>query len=258
MSTSDLARLSEAAIMLAEARTLPDIRKVHNLADRAKDYAKAARLGIDAQNSAAAIALEAEAKAGELLRRMAEAGERATRRTANPSGVTQPRDTPLGADLPRETREVTPPPATLDDLGITDHESRTWQAVASVAPEVRQEYVTRAAERDAEVTRAGLLRHAGVKPEPKAKKADLPTTDAHRARFPDLAAAELSAEVSRAVAAVRTDLLAPARWADRIGQMRPEDIADVRSKVAHVRRWADEWDGLLAPRPLSVVGGSRP
>ena len=90
------------------------------------------------------------------------------------------------------------------------------------------------------------------------KRSDLPMTAAHRERFPDVAAAELSADLSKAIAATRTDLLAPARWADRIEQMRPEDIENVRQKVAHVRHWATEWDALLAPRPLAIVGGSRP
>lgn len=141
--TSDLALISEAAQALATARTLPDIRRVHNLSQRAKDYARAARLGLDAQNNAAAIALEAEARAGELLQRMAEAGERATRQTAREVSTA------------RDTVDTPPAPATLDDLGITEHESRTWQAVASVPADVRQGYVATATEREQEVTRTG-------------------------------------------------------------------------------------------------------
>lgn len=151
---ADLVALTEASRMLAEAKTLPNIRAVHNLAQRAKDYARAARLGLDAQNSAAAIALEAEAKAGELLAHMAAAGERRTARTANPSGL------PL-IDAIDEGPQKT---VTLADLGVTPDESSRWQAVAQVPPEVRAEYVTESQERDQEVTRAGLLRHAGVKP----------------------------------------------------------------------------------------------
>lgn len=243
--TTDLVRLTDAAQMLAEARTLPDIRKVHNLAQRAQEYARAARLGLDAQNSAAAIALEAEARAGELLKRMADTGERATRASNLNTG---PNRAPLASEAP---------PATLDDLGITEHESRTWQAVATVPAPVRAEYVARSQERDQEVTRVGLLRHAGIKPDPKAKPADLPTTDAHRAMFPRLAAAELTADLHAAMGHVRTEKCSPSSWADRIERMRPEDIEDMRAKVARVRRWADEWDALLAPRPLSVVGGSK-
>lgn len=236
---SDLVRLTDAAQMLAEARTLPDIRKVHNLAQRAQDYARAARLGLDAQNSAAAIRLEAEAAAGALLRRMAETGER------DPGGR-GPRVASQAASQP--------PAPTLADLGVTPDESSRWQAVASVPADVRAEYVATANERETEVTRAGLLKAAGVKP---AKPADLPITDAHRERYPEMAAAELSADLAADIAAMRTDKLSPARWAERMERMRPEDIDRVRQKVAHVRHWADEWDALLAPRPLTVVGGSR-
>jgi hypothetical protein len=40
---TDLVLVTDAARMLAEARTLPDIRRVQNLAQRAQEYAKAAR-----------------------------------------------------------------------------------------------------------------------------------------------------------------------------------------------------------------------
>lgn len=84
-----------------------------------------------------------------------------------------------------------------------------------------------------------------------------PLTPAHVERFPHLAATELSRDVAVAVAEVRTDRLDPAKWAERVPQMRPEDLASIRSKVAHVHRWADAWDAVLAPRPLSIVGGSK-
>lgn len=89
------------------------------------------------------------------------------------------------------------------------------------------------------------------------KPADLLITDAHRARFPELAASELSADLADAIHAVRTDKLDPAKWGDRVERMRAEDIAALRSKVAHTRRWVDAWDALLAPRPLSIVGGTK-
>jgi ParB/RepB/Spo0J family partition protein len=84
-----------------------------------------------------------------------------------------------------------------------------------------------------------------------------PLTPAQAERFPQLVAAELSRDLSVAIASVRTDRLDPAKWVERLPQMRPEDLEDIRSKVAHVHRWADEWDALLAPRPLSIVGGSK-
>lgn len=144
-----LALVTEASRMLAEARSLDDIRQVHNLAQRAHDYAKAARLGLDAQNSAAAIRLDAEAMAGGLLMQMEKDGERRSRQTANPSGLPQPDGTLEG--LP-----------TLRELDVTEDESRTWQAVARIPEEERTAYVAEARQAEGEVTRAGLLRFASA------------------------------------------------------------------------------------------------
>jgi hypothetical protein len=149
-----LSLIAQARQSLAEARTLPDIRRVMEVASVAADAGqRAARLAEaqhavaavveaanDAANDAAAVRIEAQAKAGELLRTMAERGDRA--RAGDSDG--------------RRQR----PSATLDDLGITKSESSRWQQVASVPDEVRQQYVdaTRAARQ--EVSTAGLLRHA--------------------------------------------------------------------------------------------------
>ena len=138
-----LTLVTDASRMLAEARTLDDIRHVHNLAQRAHDYAKAARLGLDAQNSAAAIRLESEAKAGELLVQMEKDGQRRGRgAVANVDGV-----------------DIQPMP-TLDAIGVTRDESSAWQAVAKVPTEKRNEYVAQSQEAESEVTRAGLLKYA--------------------------------------------------------------------------------------------------
>lgn len=143
---ADLVLVTEAAQMLADAKTLPEIARVRNLANRFRDYAHAARLGLDAQNSAAAIAIEAEARAGELLARMEKTGER----RARADGLSE-----------QVSTGSIPAPSTLDDLGVTPYESSTWQAVARVPAEMRAAYVLAARESEQEVTRAGLLRHAG-------------------------------------------------------------------------------------------------
>ncbi len=69
----------------------------------------------------AAVRIEAQAKAGELLQEMAERGERA--RAGGAHGRRQRPSTSLG------------------DLGVTKSESSRWQQVASVPGEVRTEYV---------------------------------------------------------------------------------------------------------------------
>jgi len=141
--TKDMVLVTDAARMLAEARSLDDIRKVRNMAQRAQDYAKAARLGLEAQNSAAAIRLEAEAKAGEMLADSKASGER---------------DAGSGGDRRSPSQPAT---VKLDDIGVDKDESSRWQAVAKVPAEARAEYIARAGDSE-EVTRAGLLRFANV------------------------------------------------------------------------------------------------
>ena len=70
-----LATLSKATRMLAEATTIQDIMAVENLAQRARDYAKAAGMGREATNNAAIIMLNAQRKAGETLIAMQRRGE---------------------------------------------------------------------------------------------------------------------------------------------------------------------------------------
>ena len=115
----DLALTSEAARMLAAARTLDDVRHIHDLAEAARLYARKAHLGLEAQNSAAALSIEAQARADEMIRAAREAGELAKsgeRTDLNPQGVQVP---------------------TLADIDVDDHEAADWAKVRSVPPERR-------------------------------------------------------------------------------------------------------------------------
>ena len=150
--------ISQARACLAEAKTVPDLRRLMAEASVVEDAAKrAARLfnaerraaGIVeaaalAANDAAAVRIEAQAKAGELLRQMRESGEReATGR----------------AGEERVSHAATPPP-TLGQLGLTRSESSRWQQVADVPEDVRHGYVEETKAAKGEVSTAGLLRHA--------------------------------------------------------------------------------------------------
>jgi hypothetical protein len=127
-----LAPISKAARMLAEATTLEEIRQVENLAQRARDYAKAAGLGRDASNSAARIMLDARRKTGETLATMKERGELATKENG---GVSQAA-TPL---------------LTLTDLGLTRSQSSRYQQEASAKP-TRQRVAPVGVEAGCEIT----------------------------------------------------------------------------------------------------------
>ena len=55
MMDSNLAKLDEATRLLAEIRTVQDARKLVNLAEAARVYARQVELGLEAQNYAVEI-----------------------------------------------------------------------------------------------------------------------------------------------------------------------------------------------------------
>ena len=61
--TNPLAKLDKATHMLAEAKTLDEIKNIMDVAEAARTYARAARLGLQAYNHAAEIKVRAERKA---------------------------------------------------------------------------------------------------------------------------------------------------------------------------------------------------
>jgi hypothetical protein len=136
----DIALLSKAKQMLVEARTIPDILKVENLAQRARDYAKKAGMGRDAANSAELIALDARRKAGETLQTMKKRGELATKESGRPKKVSH-----AGIH-------------TLDDLGLTLNQASRYQMESSVPDSVYQDWVERICKSD-----DGELHASGVR-----------------------------------------------------------------------------------------------
>jgi hypothetical protein len=146
--------LATAQQELAAAKTLPDVLPVIHLAaavasaaERAAKLAgvrgaapDVARAANEVVREAAVLRIEAQARAGELLREMAERGERERR----------------GGDRAKSHD------ATLPDLGVTKSESSRWQRLADVPADIRQAYAEEARANDAEVTIAGLLRVAAA------------------------------------------------------------------------------------------------
>lgn len=62
-----LTKLDKATHMLAEAKTLDEVKHIIDVAEAARTYAKAAKLGLEAYNHAAEVKVRAERKAGEML-----------------------------------------------------------------------------------------------------------------------------------------------------------------------------------------------
>lgn len=67
MADNALAKISNATRMLAEARTLSEVKKISDLAKAAQTYARAAELGQEAIDYATEIRFEAERKIGQML-----------------------------------------------------------------------------------------------------------------------------------------------------------------------------------------------
>jgi hypothetical protein len=60
--------LDQATRILADAKSLDDIKSIRDKAEAARTYIKAARLGLELQNRAAEVKLRAERKAGQFLK----------------------------------------------------------------------------------------------------------------------------------------------------------------------------------------------
>ena len=118
MSGSDatpraLVALTKARKMLAEAKTIEQILAVENLAQRARDFAKAAGLGRLAVNAAVRIMLDCRRKAGDTTEAMRARGELA--------GQGRPKKR-----NPAETF------FTVDDIGLTKKQAARYVQEASV------------------------------------------------------------------------------------------------------------------------------
>lgn|SRR2546425_3612276 len=146
-NTNALAKLEGAILMLAQAKTLDEVKAVVDLAEAAKTYARAAKLGHEAQNHAAEIALEGKRKAGAILAKLDKSsGGRPSKTADKQSGVSEYR-------------------RTINEANVEDWEAQRWQRVAEVDDEVFEKYMGKTKSDGGEITEIGLLQYA--KPAPK-------------------------------------------------------------------------------------------
>lgn len=119
-----LALIDKARAALAQAETLADIGAVREVAERARRYARAAKLGTEAENHAAALRIDAERKAGEILAAADkhEGGRPSENRSQNGTGL----------------------PSRLADLGVTKRQSSDWQRMAKIPEPVYRQHVEQA------------------------------------------------------------------------------------------------------------------
>ncbi len=133
-SSTSMIKLDGAVKALAEASTLEDVKHIADVADAARTYAKAARLGLKAQNKAAEIHLRAQRKAGELLAAMEK----------NEGG-------------PVRLQAATALPLKLSELGINKFQSHRWQRIASVPEGEFEAHLQDIRQSNREITTASIL-----------------------------------------------------------------------------------------------------
>lgn len=133
-STAALATLSKATQMLAEVKTVDNAKKIVNLAEAARVYAREVELGLEAQNYAAEIKLRAQRRGGEILKKMEKGSGRPSKNLSQP--VT---------NFKQET---------YDEVGITRQDASRWQQIASLSPEVFEAVIAETTEADKELTTA--------------------------------------------------------------------------------------------------------
>lgn len=127
-----LAGLEAAYAQLERATSLDQVKQLRDMAEAARTYARAAKLGIAAQNTAAAFKVRAERKAGEIL---------------------------ASLDLqPGPKRDADK----LSAIGIAHHQSSRWQRLAAIPEERFEAAVDEAVLAERELTTAGLLQLARV------------------------------------------------------------------------------------------------
>jgi len=143
-TSGPLAKLSAANRALAQASTIIEVKQIMDVAEAARTYARAAKLGLEAANHAAEVKLRAERKAGELLAQL----ER--------SNGGRPAENSFQAGTSfSEYREV------LTENDIAPTTAHRWQTVATVPDEVFEELIAETVNAgDKELTSALALRKA--------------------------------------------------------------------------------------------------
>ena len=103
------------------AKSLPEVKDIHDKAKTLQEYAKQQKLGLEMQNDLAEIVIRAERKAGELLK------ETELDKGGRPTEDNQSNDS---TSLPK-----------LKDLGISKFESSSWQRIAEIPEDDFEQHI---------------------------------------------------------------------------------------------------------------------
>lgn len=180
-----LARLATARALLAEARTVDEVKAIRDKAEAARVYAREARLGLEAQNFAAEVKLRAERRAGEVLADVErQRGERTDRTSAQPG--------PRSATTYQET---------LRAAEIAPTTAKRWQAVARLPEPLFEQHIAAVKDAGRELTTGDVVRLATARRTPEAppEPGSAPTDAAPLLRYcpPDWSSARIVAAILR-------------------------------------------------------------
>jgi hypothetical protein len=142
--TLQLETLDQARRALAECRTLSGFKHIRDIAEAARTYARAAHLGLESQNYAAEISLEASRKAGEILKQLE-------------------KDTPQQSGAKKGAASVAGPSEyaqTLKDTQTPERTAQHWQSLAAIPEETFNDYIQQSKDLKTEISQTGLLKAA--------------------------------------------------------------------------------------------------
>lgn len=134
----ELSLLSESLRLLAEAKTIDEVKNIRDKAEALRMYVKQQGESLEIQNVAAEIKIRAERRAGWLLAEMPK----------NVGAATRLHDA------------TTPSPPSLEDLGIDKFQSHRWQKIATVPEDDFESHIEQVKADAKELTSAGVLRLA--------------------------------------------------------------------------------------------------
>jgi DNA modification methylase len=150
--------LDRARKALAEAETLPEITSLVDRAEVLRVAARKAKLSLDAQNDWAEYKLDAERKAGAMLKSL----------PRNQGG--RPSENPSSHKSTIPTSGVSDAPPKLAEIGITHAQSSAWQRLADLPDEEYEGYKAEARAKGKEITEVGAVRIAKHRERERAKK----------------------------------------------------------------------------------------
>lgn len=135
-----LVRFDRMCQAIAEAKSVDEVKAIHDKAVAAQAYARQAKMGLEAQNDVAEIRLRAERRAGELLKEL----------KRNPGARTD-----LTSLQPATRFEQQ-----IAEIGIEKTAAHRWQREADIPPEIFEEKIAEMKRAGQELTTASMIKVA--------------------------------------------------------------------------------------------------